>query len=354
MSQQTATAQNAIRYTVKMPYAKSWTDHVTEWIERRPGPSWAFYLGALLFLAIMNNVIFWIDGSQAVGSFEFTKTADAMFVVYFLAIYHYLSRVAGECFDVFQPVLKQSEADLQIVRYRLTTFPQWLGWLVLVGGTIVAVYDVVSHPTEFHIINARTLLPLIYQSAIFSVVLICFPVLFIQTIRQLLLVNVLHQQASEIDMFRLTPFHAFAVFTARAGIALVLFVAYNGLFAVFDPSAGAPLSAILSLSVLAICIFVIPLLGIQNRLQDEKAQLLDATHARIKTTMERVEREVDADSYEKIAGLKTAMAALIVKRDFVAAISTWPWDGSTFRSFASTLVLPLVLWLVTRLLERFV
>ncbi len=353
MPQHATASQVTDLHHAEMPYARSWIDRLTEQIDRFPGPSWLFYVVALLVFAIANNAVFWIDGSQAVGSFEFGRTGDVVFVLFFLALYHYLSRVAGQCFDLFQPVLKLPEADLQIVRYRLTTLPRWVGWLVLIG-IVLAITDVQLEPLSFGLGQAKTLLPVIYQSAIFSVTLVTILALVIQLLRQLRLVINLHRQAAEVDLFHLAPFHAFARFTSRAAIALVLFVVFSSLSIVLGDGNGVPLGVIIGISALAIGIFVIPLLGMQNRLQDERAQLLDATNEAIKVTRGRIHSEVNADTYEKISGLNTAMSALIVERDLIADISTWPWDASTLRGFASTLVLPIVLWLVTRLLERFV
>lgn len=337
-----------------MPYARSWIDHLTEWIDRIPGPSWGFYVAALLVLTISNNVIFWIDGSQAVGSFELDKSSDAIFSIYFLALYHYLSRVAGRCFDVFQPVLTWTEADRQIMRYKLTNLPRWIGWLVLVAGTLLAVSNVLLDPLAFTGLDkANTLSPVIYQSAAFSLTVVTLLPLVIQLLRQLRLVTELHRQAYTVDLFHLTPFHAFSKFTAQAGAALLLFVLYAGLFTLLT-GPGVPLYAIVGISALAVCIFVIPLLGIQNRLGHEKAQLLDSTNEAIKVTMGRIHGEVNADTYEKISGLNTTMSALVAERTLIKGISTWPWDTGTLRGFATTLVLPILLWLVTRLLGRFV
>ncbi len=353
MSQSTGTPHEADLDYVEMPYARSWIDRLAELIDRIPGPSWAFYVAALIVLAISNNAVFWIDGSQAVGTFELGKSSDAVFALTFLALYHYLSRVAGHCFDTFQPALKQPEADLQILRYRLVNLPRWIGWVTLVAGIALAVSNVQSDPVSFTGLDkAITRLPFIYQSAEFSLTVVTILPLVIQLLRQLRIVTDLHRNADAVDLFHLTPVHAFAKFTARAGGALLLFVLFAGLLAFFS-GPGVPLYVMIGLSSLAIGIFVIPLLGMQNRLGDEQAQLLDETNEAIKVTMGRIHGEVNADSYEKISGLNTAMSALVAERNLIAGISTWPWDTGTLRGFASALLLPLFLWLATRLLERF-
>ena len=56
----------------------------------------------------------------------------------------------------------------------------------------------------------------------------------------------------------------------------------------------------------------------------------------------------------RIDALNKALASLLQERDFVGRLSTWPWDSSTLRAVLSAVALPIVLFLLTRALERFV
>jgi hypothetical protein len=40
------------------------------------------------------------------------------------------------------------------------------------------------------------------------------------------------------------------------------------------------------------------------------------------------------------------------ERTLIMGVPTWLWNPRTLRGFASTLLLPIFLWLVTRILER--
>ena len=81
---------------------------------------------------------------------------------------------------------------------------------------------------------------------------------------------------------------------------------------------------------------------------------LDRVDDRIKATLARLDAQVEAGRHDEVGGLNTALNALLASRKVVAGISTWPWGGETIRSFASTLLLPIALWLITRLLGRLV
>jgi hypothetical protein len=53
------------------------------------------------------------------------------------------------------------------------------------------------------------------------------------------------------------------------------------------------------------------------------------------------------------AGLHDTLASLIAERELIAKLSPWAWSVGTIRGFASALVLPIVIWTITRVLERY-
>jgi hypothetical protein len=259
-------------------------------------------------MAFLNNAVRWLDGSLAVGSFIPIRVLDAGYVVIFLALYNHLSLVAKRSFEVFQPVLLDVLTSLISIAF-------------------------------------------LYAVTIFS--FSCMFALLFQTIRQLRRVNDLHQRADKIDLFQLEPVHAFSSLTARTGIGLILFIVYSGLVESSNIT-DANLAGLVIFGVLAVFVFTLPLLGMRKRLKIEKAQLIGDVNERIKVTIGRIHDQVDSNQHEKVGELRTAMSALIEERNLIAAISTWPWDPSTLRGFASTLLLPIFLWLITSLLERLI
>ena len=56
----------------------------------------------------------------------------------------------------------------------------------------------------------------------------------------------------------------------------------------------------------------------------------------------------------RIDALSKAQTALIQERDLIVRLSTWPWDPSTLRAVVSAIALPIALFLVTRVLDRFI
>jgi hypothetical protein len=112
--------------------------------------------------------------------------------------------------------------------------------------------------------------------------------------------------------------------------------------------------------------FLLPLRGMNRRLVDEKARMLDAIAGRIHAASEALHHVVDAEApnvsdadasrvaQTRIDALNKALASLLQERDFVRRLPTWPWDGGTARAVASAIALPILLFLITRMLDRFV
>jgi hypothetical protein len=108
----------------------------------------------------------------------------------------------------------------------------------------------------------------------------------------------------------------------------------------------------IALLVLAAALFVLPLIGLHNRLAVEKTRLMTASQERVKAVLGRIHEAVDGGDLDRSAQLKDALGMVTAERDLLARLPTWPWSTSTFRGVASALLLPIAIFLVTRLIDR--
>jgi hypothetical protein len=100
--------------------------------------------------------------------------------------------------------------------------------------------------------------------------------------------------------------------------------------------------------------FVLPLRGMHQRLVVEKERLQLGADKRFKATLADLHRSVDERDLSVADGLNKTLTSLQLERDALARIPTWPWQPATLRAFVSVLLVPVVIWLIIRLLERFV
>lgn len=324
------------------------------WIDHLRGHGWPFYVVGIMAVALIENAVFWIDGSTPFGSFDPLTTIFAVFVFYWIALYQYLTRVASRSLKRFRPLLELGDSEFADLDYELATLPARLGALAIPLGLISAAATIVGDPAPYGDIHPRTILPYAGDIIVTGFLVATFYCLAIRSIRQLLQVSKLHARATDINLLKLEPAHAFSSLTARTGIGLILVLIFG--FLLKPVEAGTAFDALLSIvtALLAIAVFVIPIMGMQDRLEEEKERVLNKNSDLLRSASDSVHNKVTNNDYHDMKESEAAIAALIRERELLSKVSTWPWDPRAIRSFGSALLLPILLWVVTRLLERLV
>lgn len=332
-----------------------WIDRLVQWASDLPGPAWLAYVLVLLINILLNHLVFWIDGGLKPGAFDFGLSIFAFYVFYWMGLYHYLTIVASRALKAFQPLLEASEAEIRQLEARLTLLPRRMSMWLLPLGFVVTLLNV-SPDLEYILgpvaSGARTWLPVVYFSLVTAFGSSAFFALFLRTIRQLQFVGELHRQAVGIDLLDLEPAHAFSGLTARTGIGMILLIGISSFQGPIENVSNFELFSFLAIIVLAVAVFVVPLEGMHRLLREERKRELKELNGLLRTVSDRLHDEVRADTYEYIQRSKDALAALTLERERLQKTSTWPWNPGTVRGFSSTLLLPIFLLLVTRLIER--
>jgi hypothetical protein len=339
--------------SVEIPFPPSWIDRLIAWIDHLPGPAWLFYVLGVMAMAFIGNAMFWIDGSMPVGSVDTLATLFSIFVFYWVALYQYLTRVGSKSLQTFLPLLEADDSEVAQIDHELGTLPRWLGWLAIPLGLGLGAGTILGDPAPFGDIVPRTPIPYVVDIAITSFLWATFYCVVIRSIRQLRTVSKLHARATNVNLLKLEPAHAFSTLTARTGIGVILLLIFAYLL---DPTAlGATLDIFTYVvtAILSIAVFVIPVMGMRDHLEDEKERLLNETSDLLQSASNDLHSKVNRRAYDDFGGIEVSISALIRERELFEKISTWPWDLRTIRGFSSALLLPIFLWLVTRLLERF-
>ena len=334
-----------------VPYRPSWVDQLTQVIERLPVPVWVSYLVLLAGTVLLLSAANWIGGLDPPGTLNRDLAAYAVLGVYMLGLMHYLNHVAGSKIESFRPALELSQAEYERLRYTLTTLPARQGALVGLAGLAFIAAGIAGDPAAAGI---PTLHPAVVvgRIAVLGFNFAVGGVLIYHTVRQLRMVSRIHALASRIDLFEPAPLYAFSNLTARTGSGLVLLAAYG--FAV------EPLINIVTvitngvIIAVATAAFVLPLRGMHQRLLVEKRRLQLQADQRFKATLGKLHRSVDGEDLSDADPLNKTLASLQIEREALARLPTWPWQAGTLRAFISVLLVPIILWLIFRALERVV
>ncbi len=332
--------------------ATGWVDRLFGLPLRLPGVPAIWWVALLVLMTLVPASLLWAADTQPVGAIDSRLWVPALLAAYGVALKNVLDGTARHAFREFLPALGAEYNPVEL-ESALVTVPDRVAIPAVAIVEVIITIGYFSDPNEAAHILSR---PFVEQTIVLltnwlSIAVI--GVLLISIFRQLTAVSRLHRLAV-VDLFDPGPAHAFARLTSATAIGIVLFTAV----VLADPAAASDtiffgLQAGVLLLIAATA-FGLPLRGMHGRLAAEKASLLRAVSGRIKLTTGRVHAAVDADDRLAGAGLHDNLASLIAERDLIAKLSPWPWSAGTIRGLGSALVVPIVVWAITRALERYV
>lgn len=330
------------------PFRPSWIDYLVHRIESLPGQSWVYYLAVFLLTSLINNVVLWLDGAIGIGTFDLLFMFGAIYIVYGTGFYHYLTRVASNSLYDFLPVLDAASKQEKELEYRMTNLPAGWGWFALILGIILGFFDAYSSQM---LMNFTSWGIFIYSGVFYAFGYGSFIALFFLTAKQLFITIKLHRQVKDIDLFNLTPLRAFSRLTATAGFATFFLGALSALLYSED-SDPSLIAFYIGIVMVGILIFVVPLINIRTQINKEKKQQLLESDQRVKHILEELRQCIRTGELVKVGELNTTLSALEKERIILKAISSYPWDPNTLKSFISTILLPLLLWGIKNILEK--
>jgi hypothetical protein len=321
------------------------------WVDGLPWHGWWVFpaLAALTFL--WGHGVLWASGLLPFGSIEPTIAIGVAYGPFVLAALAYLNGVAERAVVAFWPATGWPEEERSAWMYRFMTTPAGYGWPSLLIGGSFAIGAYLGAPTVPVPGDAnRALLPVAYLPTLllgYSML----PVGVVHLGRQFLLVARIHREALAIDPFDRVPVYAFSRLTAQAGLVFLVLAYYsltvNGSF-----QAGnvVSLASVATAILFGVACFVVPLWGIHGRLVVEKDVLLREVEGRITRLGAEMYARIDAGQFDSTKAITDALAGTVTLRERIARLPTWPWPPQVFRGFLSALLLPVIVYLASRVL----
>jgi len=333
--------------TWRPPYPMSWVDHLVRWVRRMPLPSWLYY-AALFAVGHVLVAVARVDGGTTLS--DALRTPPPVFliwVVYLLAMTHYLNHMARERMAQFRPALDADDDTFGELAYRLTTIPagptllSGLVWLVVAAVMVGLSWDTVvalGYPTWEIVLTVLTYFlggAIVYH-----------------TIHQLREVRRLYARVPRIDLYHLAPLNAFAALTAQTSLGWLLLLYLTAML--IPPeivASGFGVTVAVAIGV-AVAAFVVPLLGMHRRLEAAKREAIAQTSARLRRVMDDLHAHIDQGELDKLDPFNKASSALHAELEALGRTSTWPWATTTLRGFISALLLPMLLRVAQEVMAR--
>jgi hypothetical protein len=350
------------------PYPQSWLDAIVGWIDRLPGPAWAAFV-AIALLAVAFIALEAALSSRGLYGQEPTYFGYAFFHVYPLAAYYFLSRGARGAVDAFRPATDADDVTAERWRLELSTTPARPAFALLIFSAVGYVLLLATAPQGWDLVGHQ---PAFILLRVVSEGLWLTPIAWVTVyllFRQMRMVSELHRSVVRVDLLQPEPLHAMSTLTARGALVAVVLQLAIALAPLPNLSEGVRLTQaafMLPLVGLSVAAFVLPLRGMQALLATDKRRRLAVVNSRLDAALATLHGVVNEEAVPtreenaarlaqtRVDALNKAISSLLQEREFVTRQSTWPWDTGTFRAVASAVLLPVVLFLVTRALERFV
>jgi hypothetical protein len=337
------------------PYPPSWVDRFTTWMGRRPWSVWASYLAIGVGLLIIQALIVWVEGALPFGNINIAQAYLAGAIAFMLALINFLDNRAGAALEMMRPVLKADDIELFRLYYKLTTLPSRTTFLASLAVLIfVFLTEAIGKAYKLETLESFP----VSVNFLRFVYLACwcvFGAFLYHTVHQLSVINTIYTRYTRVDLLRVKPLYAFSKIAALTAGSLAMIV-YGWLLANpwidrSDPLVFFPM-VVLILS--AIATFIWPQLGIHRLQVSEKERLLDEANLRLESLISELHQQVDERELAGMTDINMAMASLEIELNTLRKTRTWPWEPEVIQVLITALALPLGLWLIQLILERFI
>lgn len=206
------------------------------------------------------------------------------------------------------PLLNLADEDMNRLKYEFTTMPRRsviasvLFWGISYVGFMLIAYDTISADFGFG---------QFYNIVAFIAGLITYSssgVIYLHSIRQLLLVNRTVKMVKRFNLFQLDPIFAFSTVTSRTGISWVILISAT-LLTLPGQLAVIPMLIMMVVQVmLAVAAFLLPLRLVNQRLVAEKRRLLNELNQRVEFMLARMNQCLDEGNLGDVHQLNDAVS----------------------------------------------
>ena len=323
-----------------------------ERVDALPAHGWWVYPGILVAVLGWGYAILWVTGSVPLGAFDRSLAASALYGPFMLLAIAAGRHVAARALDDFWPATGWPDRDRAAWQDRFAHPPgSWEAAALVIGGiaglaSLLAAPVLVLAAEDGRLTVAIAHLPGYVLGYAFSAVGFAF------LVRWTWLVTRIHSEATAVDPFDPGPIHAFSRLTGANGLTTLIVVYYSFSVNASAQAGNVPSLAFLATSMaLGMAAFVVPLWGMHQRLVRAKSAMLRDVERRTTAVSGDLYARIDAGDLAATETVEHALASLAAVRARAVALPTWPWSPQLFRGFVSALVLPVVLFILTRVAE---
>lgn len=325
---------------------------ILAWAARQPGGGWWIFIPFAAALFAWGQVIEWVVGRVPVGTLDLNLLVLGPYGPYVLLGLGLGLRIAHRALEAFWPATGWPDTERAAWAERFAATPLRAEVAALLVGSIAGVASLVVAIDSLAGTGPHRIAMLVAYLPQFLAGYGLSAVGGLITVRWLLLVSRIHREATAIDILDRVPIYAFSRLTFVVGISYLV-VAYYSLTVNAASQAGnlASLGAIGATILVASASFVVPMWGIHGRLVQEKEELLRDAERRASALAVELYARIDAGKYDSTAVINSSLTGVSALRERIERLPTWPWPPQVLRGFVSALILPVVIFILTRVVS---
>jgi hypothetical protein len=264
----------------------------------------------------------------------------------------FLFRVTQDSLAEFLPILDVSEDERDRILFEFTHLPARPTLLVfLLASSFGLVLGLSIFPTAIEMNNAFPEL----EIPVFTLSVGMGFIIVYTAFRAYILTNRVYGVLRSINIYDLNSLYAMSRLPAWM---LVFLISLIYLLVSLNPTLMNTTNIFLLLTgftiVLAFLIFWFPLRRANRILVLEKRRLLKDVNLRIETTFGLLHTRIDQKEFRHIVEIREALQSLMIEKEFVGSLRTWPWKSGTFRGLLTLVLAPLLLDLVIMIVSKFI
>ena len=336
----------------KQIYRRSWVDRVQYLAEGFPQAPLGLYVVLSVVILLILHGSQWVTGNTEKYLFTLPLTWTAVWTPLMLAMMHILDRIARQSLAQFRPASGLEAEDYERYEYRLTTMPSKPVILIQLLGTVIFLGTVWLAPSYSGLTSGDPISDaIVYLIFWFNMGMLL--VSMYHHTRQLEMVSTLHQEAPSISIFDTMPIFAFSRLSFWAAV-LTVFMILPSIF-IYQTTEENILFALPSIVGMgfAMFIFFLPLHSLNKRLVNEKSARLGQVRQRICDSIHELNQGVDRGDLSYIEAQHSQLAALVLEQEYLEKLRTWPWPRGTFARLLGLIALPVLLFILQLLIQRF-
>jgi hypothetical protein len=330
----------------------SWVDKLQGVAENLPPGPMSLYIILAVVLTLILYGSQWISGNTEKYLFTLPLTWTAVWTPLMLAMIHILDRIARRSLNEFRPASGLEAEDCERYEHRFLTMPSRPVILMHLLGTVIFLGTVWLEPSYSGLISGD----LVSDAVVYLIFWFNMGMLLVSMYhhtRQLEMVSTLHKEAPNIEIIDTTPIFAFSRLSFWAA-ALTVFMILPSIF-IYQTAEENILFALPSIIGigLAMLVFFLPLHSLNKRLVNEKSARLGHVRRRIHASIDELNQRVDRGDLSDIEAQHSQLAALILEQEYLDKLRTWPWPRGTFARLLGLIALPILVFILQLLIQRF-